>query len=380
MSVKREKWWKRHLDSVSFAIILGMLFVNASILFPAKSCSSKVDIEELNETSTIAKQDSVVATPKQFDPNTATYRELIDIGIPRKIAVGIIRWREAGKVYRIKEDLALCYSMTDSLYFAIEPLIVIDDRFRYHPEESWQEADDDEQTGEKRDERMSRRSREAKIKLTPFSLDTVGVRYLTLVGFTAREAQLIIRYRGIIGGYRIFEEFVECYAVDSIMAQRLEPYIIFPPLEVEEHKNEQRGSVELPIEINSADSATLCRVRGIGPKSAHEIVMYRKFLGGYHSVEQISEISCITPENFEQILPQIYCDSAEIKKININFAASNEMKTHPYLTSRMLREIIDKRVLKGGWSTIQEMIDDDIFTSEEAMRIAPYLDFGTDSE
>jgi hypothetical protein len=33
--------------------------------------------------------------------------------------------------------------------------------------------------------------------------------------------------------------------------------------------------------------------------------------------------------------------------------------------------------LKGGWSTIEEMIDSKIFKSEEAARIAPYLDFGT---
>ena len=81
--------------------------------------------------------------------------------------------------------------------------------------------------------------------------------------------------------------------------------------------------------------------------------------------------------NFIKILPQIWCDTAQIKKININFAAPKALETHPYLTSRMLRKIINKRDLKGGWSTIEEMIDDNIFTKEEAMRIAPYLDFGT---
>ena len=376
MNVKRDRWWKRHLDSISFAVILAMLFVNYSILFPIKGCSSDIDIEELNRISA-SEDDDTPSQPKQFDPNTASYRELIEAGLPRKVAVGIIRWREAGKVYRIKEDLVLCNGMTDSLYFAIESQIVIDDIFKFHPEEREQE---EREKREERERDETKRRRELKVQLTRFSLDTVGLRYLTLVGFSAREAQLVLRYRGIIGGYRTFEEFVECYAVDSTMAKRLEPYLIFPELEIEEPTPRVESVEELPIEINSADSATLCRVRGIGPKSAHEIVRYRKYLGGFYCVEQISEISCVTPENFKQILPQIYCDSAEIKKININFAASSEIKTHPYITSKMLRVIIDKRVLKGGWSTIQEMIDDDIFTSEEAMRIAPYLDFGTDSE
>ena len=55
-----------------------------------------------------------------FDPNTADYRSLVEAGVPRDVAVSIIRWREAGKVYRVKEDLALCYNMTDSLYFLLE--------------------------------------------------------------------------------------------------------------------------------------------------------------------------------------------------------------------------------------------------------------------
>ena len=92
---------------------------------------------------------------------------------------------------------------------------------------------------------------------------------------------------------------------------------------------------------------------------------------------QISELEVVTEANFIKILPQIWCDTAQIKKININFAAPKALETHPYLTSRMLRKIINKRDLKGGWSTIEEMIDDNIFTKEEAMRIAPYLDFGT---
>jgi hypothetical protein len=46
----------------------------------------------------------------------------------------------------------------------------------------------------------------------------------------------------------------------------------------------------------------------------------------------------------------------------------------------MLRRIINHRELKGGWSTIEEMIESDILNDEEARRIAPYLDFGTKAQ
>ena len=365
MVVKRVKWWERHINGLSYIIVVIMLIACSIVLFTPKE-KIPADLKNLDETLD-SEQPIEQIEISDFDPNKATYRELVEAGLPRNIAVSIIRWREAGKVYRIREDLALCYGMSDSLFFILEPHIIISEEHKMKPRE--------------REEALQKRvkDRTAKVAFESFSLDTASVGYLTLLGFTEREATKILEYRDIIEGYTTFEEFSSCYSVDSVMAERLRPYLIFPerPAPV---KTPSRRSVELPVEINSADSATLCAVRGIGPKSVVHILRYRELLGGYHSVEQISELSEVTPENFQQILPQIYCDSAKIKKININFAGLNEMKTHPYLSSRMLKAIINKRVLKGGWSTIQEMIDDNIFTSEEAIRIAPYLDFGTDSE
>ena len=321
------------------------------------------------ETRTIKEQieatDSVSLKP--FDPNTADYRTLVEAGLPRDIAVGIIRWREAGKVYRVKEDLALCYNMTDSLYFLLEPYIIIGKEYQFQPKEFESERNEAARTT---------------IEVTPFSLDTVGTDYLRSIGFTRRQAELVIKYRDMIGGYRSIEEFEECYAVDSAMAARLRPYLIFPARDTLNnhltHYHEVR--TKFPIELNSADSVTLCKVAGIGAKSASHILFYRELLGGYHSVSQILELKVVTEENFQRILPQIYCDSAKIKKININFARPKELEVHPYISNRMLRHIINNRELKGGWSNLEEMIEDDIFSAEEAARIAPYLDFSIPQE
>ena len=300
---------------------------------------------------------------REFDPNTADYRTLVEAGLPRDIAVSIIRWREAGKVYRVKEDLALCYNMTDSLYFLLEPYIIIGKEYQFQPKEF---------------ESESRKIATATIEVRPFSLDTVGTSYLQGIGFTRRQAELVIKYRDMIGGYRSIEEFEECYAVDSAMAARLRPYLIFPPRDTLKPYGKER--VEFPIDLNSADSVMLCRVSGIGAKSASHILFYRELLGGYHSVSQILELKVVTEENFQRILPQIYCDSAKIKKININFARPKELEVHPYISNRMLRQIINNRELKGGWSNLEEMIEDDIFSAEEAARIAPYLDFSIPQE
>ncbi len=303
---------------------------------------------------------------RPFDPNEADYDVLIEAGLPRPVAVGIIRWRAAGKVYRIKEDVALLYDMSDSLYRLIEPYIIIGEHYRITTKRDTLYGERDGAKGR------------ATIEPTPFVLDSVTAGYLRMIGFSARQAELIISYREMIGGYRSLEEFAECYAVGAERAEELRPYILFPPRDTTTRPKSRQ--ITLPLEINSADSASLRQVKGIGSKSVEHIIRYRELLGGFYSAEQISELRVVTEENFQRILQQIWCDSAQIKKISINFAGPKALEAHPYITSQMLRRIINHRELKGGWSTIEEMIDSEIFTEEEAKRIAPYLDFGTDSK
>lgn len=351
-------------------LLVPLLLIAVTLLHIARPADRYTPPEPYNsESVTPISNDSTQRKIelKTFDPNEADYRTMIDAGVPRNIAVSLIKWREAGKVFRIREDVALCYGMSDSLYFVLEPYITIGERYRIT------KKPDNDLTPKYRPSADS-----VVITYQPFSLDSVSTDYLRTIGFTRREAELVIRYRDMIGGYRSIEEFAECYAVGEERAAKLAPYIIFSPRDTTSYIRQEE--IEFPIEVNSADSATLRRVYGIGEKSVMHIIRYRELLGGYYSTAQISELKMVTDENFQRIKQQIWCDSAKIKKISINFASPKVLEVHPYISNRMLRRIINHRELKGGWSTIEEMIESNIFTEEEAERIAPYLDFGTHSE
>ena len=349
-------------------VLIPLIIIAMALMLLARPNGRKIATPEIAEQAEVASDST--AHFSAFDPNTADYRTMAEAGLPRNIAVSILKWREAGKVFRIKEDVALCYGMTDSLYFLIEPYITIGKEYRIKPSNDYNR--------EHYDYRSERKRSLDSISYTPFRIDTATADYLRSLGFSRRQAELVVRYREMIGGYRSMEEFAECYAVDSAMAERLRPYIIFPERDTTATVVYEREAISFPVNINTADSTTLRRVRGIGEKSVGPIMRYRELLGGYYSVDQISELDVVTEENFRIISQQIYADSVDIKKISINFASPKVLEVHPYLSNRMLRRIINKRELKGGWSTIQEMIDDDIFTEEEAARVAPYLDFGTD--
>ncbi len=367
MKLFSDEQYRGLLILVPIAILLVMLAVLIEFVKPPKLIPQLMQYEQSLDTLPL----------KHFDPNVATYDELRSSGVPREAAVGIVRWRKYGKVYRIKEDLALVSGVTDSLYGVLEPYIVIADSLAAKP---WKGLrTESEKPFTKPSHREHNSFNVEPLPNEPFMIDTASAKYLSRWGLSMRQAEVVIRYRDSRGGIFNQEELRACYVVDDEVADAMMPYIHFPERVVASAEKSAETAERFPLEINSADSAQLVAVRGIGAKSAGEIVKYRNLLGGYHSVEQISELKCVTEENFVQILQQICCDSCKIQKIDINFAPPKEVARHPYVSSRALRRIIKQRQLKGGWSRIEEMVEDEILSEDEAKRLAPYLWFRLDA-
>ena len=312
MKLFTDQQYRGLLILLPIAIVLVAIAVALELLPDAEQIEV-ADLPAKQEVKVVNEAEVEEAVFKEFDPNKFSYEELRDAGLPKEVAVGVVRWRSYGKVYRVKEDLALLSGMTDSLYAELKPYIVIDP------------------------------SVEAKPKV-----------------YERKE-------RGKYSIEKSHPEQSQLSKTDSLSKPK-------------PAKEEPSFAHSEPlVELNSADTTALISVNGIGSKSAAEIVKYRDLLGGYHSVEQISELKCVTEQNYEKILQQIYCDSCEIRKIDINFAAPKVIARHPYVSAAALRKIIKQRQLKGGWSRIEEMVEDNILSEDEAKRLVPYLWFRLDA-
>lgn len=306
-----------------------------------------------------AQADSVVINLRPFDPNTVSYEELRAMGMGRREAVSLIKFRATGKVFSIKEDVALCYNLSDSTYSVLAPYITIGEAYRIKT--------NTRNYSSKPHKYQPRKDSITYLTPSQFRIDTVSESYLRAIGaLTKRQAEVFIRWRNQ-SGFRDMEEVRACYVVDDSIATFLEPYIIFPERE--------QSPYESPIDINTADSALLIKVIGIGPKTINTIIQYRQQLGGFHSVEQLVEVNGMTESNYEKIVQQIVCNGDNLRKIDANNCTTYDL-IHPYINKMHIRKITRQRQLSGGWKSVQEMVDQGIFTTDEAARIAPYLYFG----
>ena len=263
-----------------------------------------------------------------FDPNTIDLEGLVRLGFSPKQAQVILNYRKAGAVFRRPADFARCYTVSAWKYAELEPYIRIGEEYRVESAAVGRPVSTKE-------ERVTR------------SEDDGG----------QLESE---------GGWRKDSSAV---ALKTSADRRNEPSV------ERLASNDERHSRLL--ELNTADSAALVEIRGIGPLSAGRIVRYRNRLGGFVRVEQLREVRGVLEENYRLILTQIWVDSSKIQKIDINFATPEQLAGHPYLPPRVLDKILKYRQLKGGWRNAEEFVKQHILSREQAVRLAPYLRFRT---
>ncbi len=101
------------------------------------------------------------------------------------------------------------------------------------------------------------------------------------------------------------------------------------------------------IEINTADSAQLVQLYGIGPAFANRILKYRGMLGGFFSSEQLLEVYGMDSIRYLGIVQNIIVDKSSILRINVNEAEFKTLLHHPYLDYETVKLICNYREYTG---------------------------------
>lgn len=123
------------------------------------------------------------------------------------------------------------------------------------------------------------------------------------------------------------------------------------------------------VDVNTADTALLRRIPGVGAKISDAIVRYRERLGGFHSVEQLKEIKIVSPE----LLNWMEVSSSDIQKIPINKASFQALNNHPYISYEQTKALRQYIRLYGRVKDEKALLETGIFTKEELERLRPYI-------
>jgi len=225
-----------------------------------------------------------------------------------------------------------------------------------------------------------------KVEEFAFDPNTADSTQLLRLGLKPWHVRNIYRYRAAGGVFRQKEDFARLYGLTAKDYRRLAPYIRisddYQPASMlvgERKRAEPRDSARFPVKIqadehivlNTADTAELKRVPGIGSYYAREIVRYGQWLGGYVSVDQLDEIDGFPAEAKKYFVIK----APEPRKLNVNQLSVAQLRRHPYINYYMAKTIVDYRRLHGPIRSLQDLRLSRDFPPSVIARLEPYVTY-----
>lgn len=237
--------------------------------------------------------------------------------------------------------------------------------------------------------KMPEEDRKQEIELFEFNPNLASTNELESLGIPGFLARRIENYREKGGRFREKNDLTRIYDFPDSLFNVLEPYIRIPvqkpPHEVSETpKSKPIAKLEVEVlpeevlilDLNTADTTQLKRLKGIGSVYAKRIVAYRKLLGGYHDLDQLREVYGMNDTLFSKIVTRLsLSDSAALVKIPINLATFKELLAHPYINYEQTKEILNLKSKRGKFMVPGDLFELRLMDSSLVKKLLPYIRF-----
>ena len=226
----------------------------------------------------------------------------------------------------------------------------------------------------------------------PFDPNTADSTTLLRLGLTPWQVRSVYRYRAKGGRYHRKEDFKRVPGMTPEVWERLAKVMTIGEAYRYYHDEKdtaqqaggervQRDSLQYPhqekyqevvqLDINTVDSNALKMIPGIASVRARRILRYREALGGFVSLDQLSEIEGL-PEGIEQWFK---IETGIIRPLRINTLRVGALSRHPYVSFQQARDIDQYRRRKGKIRDLRELSLVESFSEADFQRLEPYVQY-----
>ena len=218
------------------------------------------------------------------------------------------------------------------------------------------------------------------------------------LGLAPWQVRNIYKYRARGGRYHRPEDFKRVYGMTPELWERLAPVIRIDPKyryftaedlrpDTAAHRKAAvphdtihqpaKFTTLTPVDLNTADTTLLKCIPGIASYRARQIVRYRERLGGFVSLEQLSEIEALTqyPDVLPSLLPWLRLETGVYRKMNVNKLSLTQLGRHPYIGFARARAIDNYRQLHGKIQSLRDLCLLPEFPEDAIQRLMPYVEF-----
>ena len=223
-----------------------------------------------------------------FNPNNASFGDLISVGLDTISAATLIKFRNSGAVFIYKEDIKSVYGIDGETYINLYPKIDL-------PQKPLREPYGNRKLSESKE----KNERSSYIKEVPenFSININkcdSIELMKIKGIGPVLSSRVVRYREMLGGFRDTVQFKEVYGIPPGTLEHLYKSAVI-----------DSGFEPVKININTAGAPELAKHPYISWKLANAIVAYRNQHGRFESVEKLQDIKIIAPSDYVRMAPYL---------------------------------------------------------------------------
>lgn len=283
---------KSILAFIGLAFLSFIIFKSTDYLTSQKE--SKIIIEKIAPKNPSIEKTTAVTKTKQssttkrftFNPNKASKDQLLSLGFPAFIANNIIKYRDKGGSFKVKNDLLKIYNMPVDLFNDLHPYIDLPEikpnQDDYRIAESFE--------GEKDDVSVKTIKTRTASVLSPFDLNRADTNLLkNIPGIGSVLANRIIKFRGSLGGFHSVEQLNEVYGLEDDVLLEIKTY----------------AEIQSPIRKIEINTTNFIRHPYLSNNQAAAIISYRKQHGDYTDLADLRKIKILNEDTINKIEPYI---------------------------------------------------------------------------
>lgn len=213
--------------------------------------------------------------------------------------------------------------------------------------------------------------------LSYFDPNTASPDQLKALGFSDRNILSMQKYISKGGRFKKPEDLRKLYGVDKELVETLIPFVQITPNQssyafVQDSLKHKVRSTK-PVELNSADTNALIALYRIGPAMARRIVEHRDKLGGFLSLNQLTEIYGFDEDVLYDLQGKIVVDATKAVVFDVNNVSVEELKTHPYFKYKLSNAIVNYRTQHGPYKELSDLKKIVIVNDSIYQNITKYL-------
>ena len=218
-------------------------------------------------------------------------------------------------------------------------------------------------------------------KIYPFNPNYITDYKGYSLGMNTEEIDRLHAYRSRNKWVNSDEEFQRVTQISDSLLKRIAPYFKFPDWVVKAAQQptsftaQSNKTFAQKIDLNKATATQLQKVYGIGAYYSERILRYRdSFEGGFISDVQLQGISGLAPEVITNILKEFTVKTPRrVDKIDLNTATVDQLVRIEFIDYELAYEIVELRVLRDGYSAIEELTKVKDFPKDKLEIIKLYL-------